>query len=221
MLSIIAFPIVLIFIISTQANSACIKSRKAEGVRSNSSAPAYWTAECNEKMFLGSYTVMLSWDECQDYCQYFPHAGELGYSFQFADILSEDEMECLRNNMNDQHDSGNGYAGDYWVGGYRGDDGEYYWTSGNPFTYNDFIDDPENWPYIHLTPHNNYKWNTQGKMDQNNGCLCKSVETVAKRKVDGQDMVYQSLKFSNGLWALAELKIKPGSSTIGVSVCPI
>ena len=45
--------------------------------------------------------------------------------------------------------------------------------------------------------------------------------TVAKRKVDGQDMVYQSLKFSNGLWALAELKIKPGSSTIGVSVCLI
>ena len=53
------------------------------------------------------------------------------------------------------------------------------------------------------------------KMEQNN------VFTVAKRKVDGQDMVYQSLKFSNGLWALAELKIKPGSSTIGVSVCPI
>ena len=52
-------------------------------------------------------------------------------------------------------------------------------------------------------------------MEQNN------VFTVAKRKVDGQDMVYQSLKFSNGLWALAELKIKPGSSTIGVSVCPL
>ena len=49
------------------------------------------------------------------------------------------------------------------------------------------------------------------KMEQNN------VFTVAKRKVDGQDMVYQSLKFTNGLWALAELKIKPGSSTIGVS----
>ena len=48
-------------------------------------------------------------------------------------------------------------------------------------------------------------------MEQNN------VFTVAKRKVDGQDMVYQSLKFTNGLWALAELKIKPGSPTIGVS----
>lgn len=50
------------------------------------------------------------------------------------------------------------------------------------------------------------------KMEQNN------VFTVAKRKVDGQDMVYQSLKFSNGLWALAELKIKPGSSTIGLAI---
>jgi len=50
------------------------------------------------------------------------------------------------------------------------------------------------------------------KMEQNN------VFTVAKRKVDGQDMVYQSLKFTNGLWALAELKIKPGSSTIGLAI---
>jgi len=50
------------------------------------------------------------------------------------------------------------------------------------------------------------------KMEQNN------VFTVAKRKVDGQDMVYQSLKFTNGLWALAELKIKPGSPTIGLAI---
>merc|ERR1719500_1378089 len=43
------------------------------------------------------------------------------------------------------------------------------------------------------------------KMLQNN------VFTVAKRNLEGQDMVYQSIKFCNNVWALAELKISPGS----------
>ena len=48
-------------------------------------------------------------------------------------------------------------------------------------------------------------------MSQNN------VFTVAKRTLEGQDMVYQSIKFTNNVWALAELKIQPGNPTVTVS----
>ena len=36
-----------------------------------------------------------------------------------------------------------------------------------------------------------------------------------------QDMLYQSLKFTNAIWVLAELKMQPGNSTlqVRVSVC--
>ena len=53
------------------------------------------------------------------------------------------------------------------------------------------------------------------KMLQNN------VFTVAKRNLEGQDMVYQSIKFCNNVWALAELKISPGSPNITVSLLEI
>ena len=48
-------------------------------------------------------------------------------------------------------------------------------------------------------------------MQQNNAF------TVAKRTLEGQDMVYQSIKFTNNVWALAELKIQPGNPNITVS----
>ncbi|XP_037734991.1 AP-1 complex subunit beta-1 isoform X3 [Chelonia mydas] len=38
-----------------------------------------------------------------------------------------------------------------------------------------------------------------------------NIFTVAKRNVEGQDMLYQSLKLTNGIWVLAELRIQPGS----------
>lgn len=41
------------------------------------------------------------------------------------------------------------------------------------------------------------------KLQQNN------MFTVAKRAVDGQDMLYLSLKLVNGIWVLAELKMAP------------
>ena len=50
------------------------------------------------------------------------------------------------------------------------------------------------------------------KMQQNNAF------TVAKRTLEGQDMVYQSIKFTNNVWALAELKIQPGNPSITVSI---
>jgi len=48
-------------------------------------------------------------------------------------------------------------------------------------------------------------------MSQNN------VFTIAKRHVEGQDMLYQSLKLTNGNWVLNELKIQPGNPNITVS----
>lgn len=48
-------------------------------------------------------------------------------------------------------------------------------------------------------------------MHQNN------VFTVAKRNLEGQDMIYQAIKFTNNVWALTELKIQPGNPNITVS----
>ncbi|CAH0388192.1 AP-1 complex subunit beta-1 [Capsicum chinense] len=50
------------------------------------------------------------------------------------------------------------------------------------------------------------------KMQQNN------VFTIAKRNVEGQDMLYQSIKLTNGIWILNELKISPGSPNITLSL---
>ncbi|KAF2359405.1 Beta-adaptin appendage C-terminal subdomain [Trinorchestia longiramus] len=45
-----------------------------------------------------------------------------------------------------------------------------------------------------------------------------NVFTIAKRNVEGQDMLYQSIKLSNGIWVLTELKIQPGNTTIVLSL---
>jgi len=50
------------------------------------------------------------------------------------------------------------------------------------------------------------------KMQQNN------VYTIAKRNVEGQDMLYQSLKLTNGIWVLNELKIQPGNPHFTLSL---
>ena len=47
-------------------------------------------------------------------------------------------------------------------------------------------------------------------MHQNN------VFTVAKRTLEGQDMIYQSIKFTNNVWALCELKLQPNNPVITV-----
>ena len=41
--------------------------------------------------------------------------------------------------------------------------------------------------------------------------------TVAKRTLEGQDMIYQSLKLSNGIWGLVEIKLCPGNPNITLS----
>lgn len=45
-----------------------------------------------------------------------------------------------------------------------------------------------------------------------------NIFTIAHRTVEGQDMLYQSLKFVNNIIVLAELKISPGSQTVQLSL---
>uniref|UniRef100_A0A3P8W187 AP complex subunit beta n=1 Tax=Cynoglossus semilaevis TaxID=244447 RepID=A0A3P8W187_CYNSE len=45
-----------------------------------------------------------------------------------------------------------------------------------------------------------------------------NIFTIAKRTVDGQDMLYQSMKLTNGIWVLAELKIQAGNPNYTVSL---
>uniref|UniRef100_Q5SVG5 AP complex subunit beta n=1 Tax=Mus musculus TaxID=10090 RepID=Q5SVG5_MOUSE len=45
-----------------------------------------------------------------------------------------------------------------------------------------------------------------------------NIFTVAKRNVEGQDMLYQSLKLTNGIWVLAELRIQPGNPSFTLSL---
>eukprot|EP00069_Balaena_mysticetus_P014615 bmy_01624T0 len=45
-----------------------------------------------------------------------------------------------------------------------------------------------------------------------------NIFTVAKRNVEGQDMLYQSLKLTNGIWVLAELRIQPGNPSFMLSL---
>lgn len=45
-----------------------------------------------------------------------------------------------------------------------------------------------------------------------------NVFTIAKRNVEGQDMLYQSIKLTNGIWVLTELKVQPGNSTFVLSL---
>ncbi|NXP62248.1 AP1B1 protein, partial [Chloropsis cyanopogon] len=45
-----------------------------------------------------------------------------------------------------------------------------------------------------------------------------NIFTIAKRNVEGQDMLYQSLKLTNGIWVLAELRIQPSNPSSTLSL---
>ncbi|KAM8866251.1 AP-1 complex subunit beta-1 isoform 4-T4 [Synchiropus picturatus] len=45
-----------------------------------------------------------------------------------------------------------------------------------------------------------------------------NIFTIAKRTVEGQDMLYQSMKLTNGIWVLAELRVQAGSPNYTVSL---
>lgn len=43
-----------------------------------------------------------------------------------------------------------------------------------------------------------------------------NIFTVARRNVEGQELLYHSSRFCNDIWVLSELKIQPGSSSVAV-----
>ncbi|XP_024273365.1 AP-1 complex subunit beta-1 isoform X1 [Oncorhynchus tshawytscha] len=45
-----------------------------------------------------------------------------------------------------------------------------------------------------------------------------NIFTIAKRTVEGQDMLYMSIKLSNGIWVLAELKVQAGNPNYTISL---
>ncbi|XP_076126482.1 AP-1 complex subunit beta-1-like [Alosa pseudoharengus] len=45
-----------------------------------------------------------------------------------------------------------------------------------------------------------------------------NIFTIAKRTVEGQDMLYQSIKLTNGIWVLVELRVQTGSPNYMLSV---
>uniref|UniRef100_A0A8C5LZX0 AP complex subunit beta n=1 Tax=Leptobrachium leishanense TaxID=445787 RepID=A0A8C5LZX0_9ANUR len=51
-----------------------------------------------------------------------------------------------------------------------------------------------------------------------NKLQASNIFTVARRTVEGQDMLYQSLKLTNGIWVLAELRMQPGSPSCALSL---
>eukprot|EP00128_Syssomonas_multiformis_P015627 Colp12_sorted_trinity150504_noHs@17712 len=44
-----------------------------------------------------------------------------------------------------------------------------------------------------------------------------NIFTVAKRNVDGQDIVYSSVKFTNGIWVLLETTVRPGGGAVKIA----
>lgn len=52
----------------------------------------------------------------------------------------------------------------------------------------------------------------QNRLQSNN------IFTVAKRNVEGQDLLYLSSKLTNGLWVLLEICVRPGSNSVDVAV---
>ncbi|XP_029294890.1 AP-1 complex subunit beta-1 isoform X1 [Cottoperca gobio] len=45
-----------------------------------------------------------------------------------------------------------------------------------------------------------------------------NIFTIAKRTVEGQDMLYQSMKLTNGIWVLAELRVQMGNPNYTISL---
>jgi len=173
---------IIITLLIFGAAEISLASEIERDVSAASSDPPYWSAECGDRTFIGSYTVTMEWSDCSNYCKYFPHAGEFGHTFAFADILDNDTNKCLRDYMMSQYTPGSVYAGQYWVGGHKGADGQFMWHSGEQFSFEDFVDNPGDEDYISLKPSNNYNWDTQGDLNEkNSGCLCKSQETTSEK----------------------------------------
>ena len=132
---------------------------------------SWWLTSCGSTLFAGSWMDIMEWEMCEAWCNDIT-VGANGEAFQFAHIVDSDEMECVRTWMMKEIVTPNPCH--YWLGGSRDEYGRYQWTSGHPMTYTDFVENPGNDLFIHLTPPNGYSWNTKNNQnDRNNGCLCR------------------------------------------------
>ena len=79
------------------------------------------------------------------------------------------------------------------------------------------------WKEIPEQNETQYQLSPFGTGQVNTDDLCNklrnnNVFTIAKRNVEGQDMLYQSVKLTNGIWILAELKVTPGNPSLTLSL---
>jgi AP-1 complex subunit beta-1 len=79
------------------------------------------------------------------------------------------------------------------------------------------------WKEIPEQNESQYQLNVNPGLVANSDDLCNrlrsnNVFTIAKRNVEGQDMLYQSIKLTNNIWILCELKISPGNPLITVNM---
>uniref|UniRef100_A0A1B0BB68 AP complex subunit beta n=4 Tax=Glossina TaxID=7393 RepID=A0A1B0BB68_9MUSC len=69
---------------------------------------------------------------------------------------------------------------------------------------------------------NEMQYSLSGVIGTTDGIASKmttnNVFTIAKRNVEGQDMLYQSLKLTNNIWVLLELKLQPGNPDATLSL---
>ncbi|XP_018800836.1 PREDICTED: AP-1 complex subunit beta-1 [Bactrocera latifrons] len=69
---------------------------------------------------------------------------------------------------------------------------------------------------------NEVQYSLSGVIGTTDGIASKmttnNVFTIAKRNVEGQDMLYQSLKLTNNIWVLLELKLQPGNPDATLSL---
>ncbi|XP_037933057.1 AP-1 complex subunit beta-1 [Teleopsis dalmanni] len=69
---------------------------------------------------------------------------------------------------------------------------------------------------------NELQYSLSGVIGTTDGIASKmttnNVFTIAKRNVEGQDMLYQSLKLTNNIWVLLELKLQPGNPDATLSL---
>lgn len=69
---------------------------------------------------------------------------------------------------------------------------------------------------------NEVQYSLSGVVGTTDGIASKmttnNVFTIAKRNVEGQDMLYQSLKLTNNIWVLLELKLQPGNPDATLSL---
>ena len=137
---------------------------------------------CGRHEYLGFPRTLQDWTECEETC-----LGLGAPKFHFAEIEDQAEWECVKANLLSYYIADNSNdkpAWHFWLAGERQLDGSYGWISGRPMTVTDFVGNPGDDPYLHITPGNQYLWNTKRQEDDtNNGCLCYRENFYNKKRL--------------------------------------